>query len=411
VLAALGPGGLVSFGLTSDWRPDEHEVHRWCRLVTEAGMPADPSRLEIPVPGGAPPLSGAVVLHPGAALPSRRWPVPRWAAVARELRAHGRRVVVTGGPDERGLALEVARAGGVPEPDVLAGRTSPGQLALLVAASCLVVAPDTGVAHLATALGRPSVVLFGPTPPALWGPPPDRTQHRVLWAGRTGDNASPEPDPGLLAIRPADVLQAAAGLLGDGGFAPAQPIARRERATTASAWPRTAGSSVSVPRSKTACQSSSSEPGRRRPTTRTPPPACRRTWVLHATLLVTAACTTSGSPPSSSDSRSVVVRPAPLTRGSRSASSTTVSTGRCQATRSTSAQATTSRPGMSSPDDAATTGSPVTVSAQPDRRSPSGRATARTASGTCRRRGISLTRARVGAARPPAGRRVGHARR
>jgi uncharacterized protein YjbJ (UPF0337 family) len=52
------------------------------------------------------------------------------------------------------------------------------------------------------------VVLFGPTPPAEWGPPPDRPWHRVLWAGGTGDPYAPEPDPGLLAISPAAVLDA-----------------------------------------------------------------------------------------------------------------------------------------------------------------------------------------------------------
>lgn len=71
---------------------------------------------------------------------------------------------------------------------------------------------DTGVAHLATALGRPSVVLFGPTPPSAWGPPPGRHRHRVLWAGRAGDPRAAVPDPGLLDIAVADVLAALVAL-------------------------------------------------------------------------------------------------------------------------------------------------------------------------------------------------------
>jgi ADP-heptose:LPS heptosyltransferase len=71
---------------------------------------------------------------------------------------------------------------------------------------------DTGVAHLATALGTPSVVLFGPTSPALWGPPPGRRRHRALWAGRSGDPHGGTVDPGLLAISVRDVLEALGGL-------------------------------------------------------------------------------------------------------------------------------------------------------------------------------------------------------
>jgi uncharacterized protein YjbJ (UPF0337 family) len=67
---------------------------------------------------------------------------------------------------------------------------------------------DTGVAHLATAYRTPSVVLFGPTPPGEWGPPPDRPQHRVLWRGGRGDPHADAPDPGLLAIAVEDVLAA-----------------------------------------------------------------------------------------------------------------------------------------------------------------------------------------------------------
>jgi ADP-heptose:LPS heptosyltransferase len=205
-LRATRPGRLLSYGVTSAWRDDEHEAHRWCRLLTEAGVPADPRALDLDPPATAPPVRGAVVVHPGAALVSRRWPAERWAEVVRRLPGP---VVVTGGPDE----VELARAVAGDRAEVLAGRTSPLQLAALVAAARLVVAPDTGVAHLATALGTPSVVLFGPTPPALWGPPPDRRQHRVLWAGRTGDNASPVPDPGLLALVPDDVVRAAQDLV------------------------------------------------------------------------------------------------------------------------------------------------------------------------------------------------------
>jgi ADP-heptose:LPS heptosyltransferase len=62
------------------------------------------------------------------------------------------------------------------------------------------------VAHLATALGTPSVVVFGPTSPYEWGPPPQRREHRVLWRGTTGDPHGEAPEAGLLAVGVDDVL-------------------------------------------------------------------------------------------------------------------------------------------------------------------------------------------------------------
>jgi ADP-heptose:LPS heptosyltransferase len=86
------------------------------------------------------------------------------------------------------------------------------ELAAAVSAAARVVSGDTGVAHLATALRRPSVVLFGPTSPLLWGPPPGRPWHRALWAGMTGDPHADTPDRGLLRLHVTDVLGALADL-------------------------------------------------------------------------------------------------------------------------------------------------------------------------------------------------------
>jgi ADP-heptose:LPS heptosyltransferase len=214
LLRAAAPRRLVSYGVDPGpvWRPAEHEVARWCRLLTESGIPADPADLALAAPVEDPPHRGALVVHPGAAQVSRHWPRERWAEVARALSAYGD-VVVTGGPAERGLAQEVATAARLSADRVLAGDTGLMALAALVASARLLVSVDTGVAHLATAFGTPSVVLFGPTPPALWGPPADRPQHRALWAGRTGDNFSPTPDPGLLALANDDVVAAAVAVL------------------------------------------------------------------------------------------------------------------------------------------------------------------------------------------------------
>ncbi|WP_020659539.1 glycosyltransferase family 9 protein [Amycolatopsis benzoatilytica] len=192
-----------------DWAPGLHEVDRWCRLVEYGGAVADRADLRLPAPPGPSPAPGAVVVHPGAAFPARRWPPERFAEVARDLAAAGHRVVVTGTAAEQPLANEVAEGAGLPADAVLAGETDLAGLAALVAGAALVVCGDTGVGHLATAFGTPSVLLFGPTPPRCWGPPPDAPQHVALWVGDVGDPHGAEPDAGLLLLSPGRVLAAA----------------------------------------------------------------------------------------------------------------------------------------------------------------------------------------------------------
>jgi ADP-heptose:LPS heptosyltransferase len=222
VLLAARPRRLIAFanrrvpGTESfpPWVEDEHEVVRWCRLLSESGVPADPSCLDLPVPPHPAPreTEGATVVHPGAAYPARRWPPERWVAVAASEAAAGRRVVVTGGPDEVAVARHVAERAGLPSGAVLAGTTDLGQLAALVGAAGRVVSGDTGMAHLATALRTPSVVLFGPEPPSRWGPPPDRPWHRAIWKGGRGDPHGRTPDRCLLRIGVDEVLAALADL-------------------------------------------------------------------------------------------------------------------------------------------------------------------------------------------------------
>jgi ADP-heptose:LPS heptosyltransferase len=185
------------------WDADEHEVHRWCRMLQGHGIPADPDRLDLHLP--SPSRGGTTIIHPGAAFPARRWPPERWAVIARSERDAGRRVLITGGPTEIRLAAAVAEQAGLHDA-VRAGTMDLLGLARVTASATRVLCGDTGVAHLATALGTPSVVLFGPTSPSLWGPPPDRPWHRVIWKGRLGNPHGMQPDAGLLAITPDDVI-------------------------------------------------------------------------------------------------------------------------------------------------------------------------------------------------------------
>lgn len=241
-LQALRPARLMAFAHPAvpdvagpRWHGFEHEVRRWCRLLAAYGIGADetdlalapptepaprpdrsPARPTEPVVPAATVASvpdGAVVIHPGAGAAARRWPADRFARVARVLRREGLPVVVTGSAAERGLSRWITGAAGLGASAGLAGRLTLLQLAELVARARLVICGDTGVGHLATAYGTPSVLLFGPTPPALWGPPPGRSRHTVLWAGRSGDPHAARTDRGLAEITTDEVIEAAGGLL------------------------------------------------------------------------------------------------------------------------------------------------------------------------------------------------------
>jgi ADP-heptose:LPS heptosyltransferase len=190
LLRTLSPGRLMAFrcGDFEDgpqWRPDEHEIRRWCRLLAYYGIPTDPADIGLRPPPAPAGLSGRTVVHPGAKDPRRRWTPDRFAEVARVLTEDGHQVVVTGSVEDTALTrMVVERAGLDPAAD-LAGRLDLVQLAAVVADARLVISNDTGVSHLASATGTPSVTLFATMDPALWGPP-DKAYHRVIWKPRTG---------------------------------------------------------------------------------------------------------------------------------------------------------------------------------------------------------------------------------
>jgi ADP-heptose:LPS heptosyltransferase len=102
-------------------------------------------------------------------LVSKRWPAESFAAIADRLTEHGFRVLLVGGPSDRGTAdivLALARPGIV----YLVGKNDLGGLAAVFKHCRLVVANDTGPMHLAVGVGAPVVAIFGPSDPAVYGP-------------------------------------------------------------------------------------------------------------------------------------------------------------------------------------------------------------------------------------------------
>ena len=223
-LGYADPDGGVPDGPA--WWDTEHEVRRWLRLVRHAGGEGREDDLRLPT-AGLPTVpvdrrdGGYAVLHPGAASPSRCWPVERWAVVAAALARSGPRVLVTGGTAERDLAAAVVTQTLDAAPGArvasTAGELDLPEMSALLAGADLLLCGDTGVAHLGTAFGTPSVLLFGPVPPAQWEPLADRDRHAVLWHGvGRGDPHGDELDPALSKIDPAEVLAAAETLLAAG---------------------------------------------------------------------------------------------------------------------------------------------------------------------------------------------------
>lgn len=108
------------------------------------------------------------VLAPGAAYgPAKRWPAERFAETGRRLAARGWRLFACGAASERAACDEVARGCGA---ESLAGRTSLAAMSAVCAGAAVVVSNDSGLAHLAGAVGAPTVTVFGSTSSAWTAP-------------------------------------------------------------------------------------------------------------------------------------------------------------------------------------------------------------------------------------------------
>ena len=155
----------------------------------------------------SPPLA---LVNPGAGWGAKRWPIERYTAVSRGLIALGFRVMVNAGPGEEPLAAAVVQGtdGAAATPTM-----SLDQLIALTRRVALCIAGDTGPLHLACALGRPVVGIYGPTDPGRNGP--YGTRFRVLRSpeSRRDHSRRAEPEAGLLTITPESVLEAAAELM------------------------------------------------------------------------------------------------------------------------------------------------------------------------------------------------------
>jgi heptosyltransferase-2 len=175
--------GEWRFGLLNDLRFGERKRPRMVDQCAALALPADavpPENLPLPelrVPAAE--VAGwrermglnsgrpVVALAPGAVGPSKRWPAASYADIARRLTGEGADVWVIGGPGEASLVRLILE--GAPEVRDLTGADLRSAI-LALAAADVAVSNDSGLLHVAAAIGTPTIGLFGPTSPWHWAP-------------------------------------------------------------------------------------------------------------------------------------------------------------------------------------------------------------------------------------------------
>jgi heptosyltransferase II len=176
--------GEMRFGLINDLRPGEKALPRMVdrcaalALPKHAALPPDWPHPQLVVPReevsrwrermGLTQARPVAVVAPGAVGPSKRWPAAAYAELARQLGEQGFSVWVIGGPQEKALAAEI----GASSPSRCRDLTGPDlrNAILALAAADVAISNDSGLLHVAAAIGTPSIGIFGPTSPWHWAP-------------------------------------------------------------------------------------------------------------------------------------------------------------------------------------------------------------------------------------------------
>ncbi len=166
-----------------------HAVDLFLEALAPLGIAPDGRALDLRVTAemraeaaGALPEGRLLGLAPGSRWETKRWPAERFAQLAAQLRARGFTPLLLGGPGDAAAlaavraALDVTSGPGAGEAVADTAALSVGGLAAAIERCELVVAGDSGPAHMAAALGTPVVALFGPTSPERWRPLSERAQ-------------------------------------------------------------------------------------------------------------------------------------------------------------------------------------------------------------------------------------------
>lgn len=160
-------------------RRHAHVLTGFMDFADKLGVPEAPVRWDIPLEETATQwakqqaerLGRFVVISPAASKAERNWLAPRYAQIADKLHAHGLQVVLCGGPGQldRDTSDAIKQHADSALVD-LVGHTDLHQMAALLGEAVLVIAPDTGPAHMAAAMGTPVVGLYAHSNPRRTGP-------------------------------------------------------------------------------------------------------------------------------------------------------------------------------------------------------------------------------------------------
>ncbi len=172
-LAAAAKRFLLSRSCVTD--RDRHRVLDILRLTELVGIPA---HAEVVCPAGATrsdlvPAKSYAVIHAAPMFTYKRWAMDGWRKLAVALRERGLGAVVTGAASDRTYLDEIWQSGDHASEVVrLDGKLEWPELSAVIGAARTYIGPDTAITHLAAATGVPTVALYGPTDPRIWGPWP-----------------------------------------------------------------------------------------------------------------------------------------------------------------------------------------------------------------------------------------------
>lgn len=108
-------------------------------------------------------------IHPGSGSPKKNWPIDRWLELAGQLAGEGARVLMVGGEADHAILAALERS--LADSSVHVARDLPlPLLGAILSRAGRYIGHDSGISHLAAAVGTPATVIFGPTDPAVWAP-------------------------------------------------------------------------------------------------------------------------------------------------------------------------------------------------------------------------------------------------